>query len=319
MFKKHMALVMVMVTVLSMTSCATADPDMSSPEETQLTEAKENIYDEIDKIAKNLADCNYESFEKRCVEGKASKLKAAMPTIDIKGDPHDEIPLVDRVDKELMIKNMIAGTITYEIKDDTFNAGFLSLKPSVDVVFSYKDYHKVIKEKSEFLGPAEFNTLLADVEKTVDFTVTLNFKRDGVKYYLDNPEDLAVIYEYTDTKLEYMEGLFDMIDKIYLSGPGYDPATDSFTDTNTIEIVFKLNFKAQDYIWNYKWAFALETYPKWTYLKISDEIMDRYPKEIHVTYTQDENIAEGTYAFVLYDPQQRVMRGLEFDVHNTGT
>jgi hypothetical protein len=54
---------------------------------------------------------------------------------------------------------MIAETITYKIDDDSFKGGFWGSKCSVDVTFSYKDYHEVVGMREEFLGPADFNTL----------------------------------------------------------------------------------------------------------------------------------------------------------------
>ncbi len=324
MLKKKVAILLTLTTVLSMTACSMPkqtdkdepeDDEVEEVDEEEISETQSEIYDTVGKIADALAACDRETLEKKCTEDGLKVLDENMPVIDV--DTSSGEPLVDLVEHKLMVRNMIASTITYEIVDGSYKGALFGRSASVDVVFSYKDYESVVNSKDKFLGPGEFNTLLMDVENTVDFTYTLNFKKDGMAYILTNAGVLKEIYEYDDVDLDYFDGLFDMIESGYVTGTGYDAATDAFYDTNSIDFYVKLDGYAKDYVWDYKWAFVREDGWDWDYLKISDEIVDKYPTEISVTYTQDENLPSGHYLFFIYDLQSEEIYGYEFDVYNS--
>ena len=234
-----------------------------------------------------------------------------MPSI--KKDDDDDYT-TPKVTDSWKVKNMIAGTITYEIDDDSYKGS----KCEVDVTFSYKDYHEVIGMREEFLGPADFNTLLYDVEKTIDKKITLIFKKAGDGYQLYNPAEFICLYNYENLEtLKFMKNIFDMVKNVYMTGPGWDEASESYTDTNEFTIVFELDDRAKTYVWRYKYAVAEGRGFDWDYNFISDTINDENPTEIRITYKQDENFKTGFYHFILYDPQTKTLYGLEYDVYNT--
>jgi hypothetical protein len=218
----------------------------------------------------------------------------------------------------LRVKNAIAATITYEIDKSSFKSNLWAKECTVDVTFSYKDFSSVLEQREKFLGFADFNMLLTEVEETVDLDMTLKFTKDDDGHYLlANGRDFAEVYEYDLPELEFMDNVFDTISDSYMTGPGWDPVTETYTDTNTFEFVIELDEYASDYVWQYKYRVAEETSPEWTPLYTSEKIIDRYPTEIHLTYTQEENIPTGFYVFFIYDMQSGTIYGWEFNVINT--
>ncbi len=310
--KKIIATLLILANVMSLASCM-SKPKTTSPfdddedeeeEETEKTSSiEEGVFNTVDKIAQSLADCDYESLKKYCA-AEPEAIGKAMPAID---------ESTEKASKDELVKNMIASTISYKIDVDSFETSFWG-KNTVDVTFSYKDYHKVFDIKNEFINPGDFNTVLGDITDTVDFTLTLEFQKNYNEFYLENSDILTVLYDYKDTKLKYIS-LFDMVDDIYLTGVDYDEETESYYATDTFEIVLVLNEQASKYVWQYKYRVSIETYPEWTHLYRSDKITVHNPTEIHVTYTADQIFEDGYYVILFYNYYDDTIIGMEFDVY----
>ena len=321
--KKIIATILVLANVMTMAACTpfdfitsnttrdTEEEEEEEDDDSDPSDVKEAVFESVDDIATALAKCNLDSFKRHC-DGNTGKIEELMPVDDTDYADDDA-----KMDKDLVVRNMIASTITYEIDEKSFNKGFMGSTCSVDVTFSYKDYYKVLEQKETFINPGDFNAMLEEVTDTVDNKITLEFKKHYNEYLLTNANDLAVLYDYKDTELKYMRSLFDMVDRIYMTGPGWDEATDSYIDTNTFEIVLELNEQASEYIWQYVYRVSLEGYPNWTHLYTSDTVTDRYPTEIRITYTQDELFDDGFYCILFYNYYDDTIIGYEFDVYNT--
>ena len=312
--RKIIASVLIMSNLLVLASCmsqpkATSpfddddDDDADDKRDNAPSSIEEGVFDTIDEIAEALAECDYDSFKKYC-EADAEYIREAMPIVD---------ESTEKATKQELIENMIAATITYEIDKDSFQSTFLGAS-SVDVTFSYKDYRKASEMKDGFINPGDFNTVLGNVTDTVDFTLTLNFQKHYNEFFLQNPEGLTVLYDYTDTELNYIS-IFDMVDDIYLTGADYDPETESYYATDTFEIVLVLNEQASKYVWQYKYRVSIETYPEWTHLYRSEKITEYNPTEIHVTYTADQIFEDGYYVILFYNYYDDMIIGMEFDVY----
>ena len=335
MSKKVIAAVLILANQMTLASCSQAsNTDETTGRSRKSTEeaadeepedddsnnkvAEDRIYHCIEKVATALAECDYDSYCELCTY-TPYEVKSVMPIVE----EVDEIDYSDTYIRKspsemLRVKNSIASTITYEIDKSSFKSNLWAKECTVDVTFSYKDFSSVLDQRDKFLGFADFNMLLAEVEDTVDLDLTLKFtKEDDGQYLLANGRDLAGVYEYDLPELEFMDNLFDTVKDSYMTGPGWDPVTESYTDTNTFEFVVELDENASNYIWQYKYRVAEETSPDWTPLYTSDTIIDRYPTEIHLTYTQEENIPSGFYVFFIYDMQSGTIYGWEFDVYNT--
>ena len=312
--RKIIASVLIMSNLLVLASCmsqpkATSpfddddDDDADDKRDNAPSSIEEGVFDTIDEIAEALAECDYDSFKKYC-EADAEYIREAMPVVD---------ESTEKATKQELVENMIAATITYEIDKDSFQSTFLGAS-SVDVTFSYKDYRKASEMKDGFINPGDFNTVLGNVTDTVDFTLTLNFQKHYNEFFLQNPEGLTVLYDYTDTELNYIS-IFDMVDDIYLTGADYDPETESYYATDTFEIVLVLNEEASKYVWQYKYRVSIETYPEWTHLYRSEKITEYNPTEIHVTYTADQTFEDGYYVILFYNYYDDMIIGMEFDVY----
>ena len=308
--KKIIASALVIANLFSLASCSQLEGlfSNSAKEAEALAETEEGVYESVEAITEALANCDYDTFQRYC-KNNAKTVQRAMPLIDEDND---------NPKKDLMVRNMIAATITSEIDEDSFEAVPKSPSSSVDVTFSYKDYHQVLKQCDLFVNPGDFNSRLEEVTDTVDITITLNFQQEDNEYLLVNASDLAQLYDCDDTDLNYMNSFFDMVDDIYMTGENWNPAAQAYVDTNTFEIVLVLNEQASDYIWQYIYRVALEeSYFEWTDIYISGEIIEKYPTEIHIVYTQDELFDNGFYVIAFYNYYDDTVIGYEFDVYKT--
>ena len=319
--KKFIATILVLANVMTLASCTTPfdiiptqsteeTEDEEDDDDDDPSDAKDGVFDSVDDIATALAKCDYNMFRRHCDGNNTGGIEKIMPVDE---DDDDD----DKIDKDLVVRNMIASTITYEIDEKSFKKGFLGSTCSVEVTFSYKDYYEVLEQKETFINPGDFNAMLEEVTDTIDNKITLQFKKHYNDYLLANPGDLKVLYDYEDTELNYMRSLFDMVDKIYMTGNGWDEEHDCYYDTNTFEIVLELNEQASEYIWQYVYRVSLEGDPKWTHLYTSDTVTDRYPTEIRITYSQEENFDDGFYCILFYNYYDDTIIGYEFDVYNT--
>ena len=314
--KKIIAVFLILVNVLSLASCTASNnsgADEKERDEDKHSYTEEKIYYSIDKIVSALALCDGEELSKRCAVSPDSIINN-MPVVEEDDDDDD---LYAKPDNILLIRNMIASTFTYEIEESTYKASVLDKKYSVDVTFSCKDYNKVALQRDKFLGAADFNMLMEEEERTIDRTFKLEFVKKDKQYLLSNPDDLAGIYDFDLPELEFMDDLFDTIENSYMTGPGWDPYTECYYDTNTFEFVIDLDYHAQNYVWQYIYRVSEETEPEWTHIYTSDTIVDRYPEQIHLTYTQEENFHTGFYCFIIYDYQSSRIYGWEFSVYNS--
>ena len=313
--KKVISMILVLANVFTLASCSIfGEPDATLPsKDGKNSEVKEKVFSTIEKIGNSLADCDLEKFTENSV-ASSREMEKKMPVVNEDDDTDIKKP---KITNEWRLMNLIATTITYEIDEKSFKGGIWGSKCSVDVTFSYKDYKKVKEMKDEFLGPAEFNTLLREIDETVENTYTLEFVKDdsGKHYVLANPDVLTSVYDYDVSGVKFFK-LFNMVKSCHLEGEGYDKVTDTYSNTNSFTIVFELDERAKDYVWTYVYAVVLETEPDWTYLYTSKSIIDKNPTEIRITYTQDQNFEDGFYAFFIYDKTNKQLVGQEFYVKN---
>ncbi len=314
--KKLIATVLVTFFTMSLVSCSLpADPNstLETHSRENRIEFEKNIVETVGRITDALAECDYEDLLEYCSE-TPELIGDAMPVA-----PESADGSLSNTDKKKMVENMIAGTITSRVEKETFKTEFWSEECTIDVTFSYKDYNQVTLQRDVFLNPGDFNSRLLDVTDTIDQVFTLKFKKVGNKVLLANADSLVPLYDYKNTDLNYMRSFFDMVERIYMTGEGWDQYTDSYTNTDTFEIVLVLSPNASDYIWEYVYRVSNETSPNWTHLYTSGKIVDKYPSEIRITYTADHIIEEGFYCILFYNYYDDTIIGYEFDVFNTLT
>ena len=303
--RKIMAVILAVAFMLSTAACG------SSKEET-----RDEVFNRIEDITDKLAKCDLEGLED-CCTGRINSLGEEMPVIEEEDDEDEDgkKKKESKDDKRLKVENMIAGTITSEIDEDSFEADLFGKKCSVDVVFEYKDYQKAIKAKDKFLGVSEFQSYLNGISDKVDVEVTLEFEKKNGEFLLANANDLADVYDYEDTDLNYIDDIFDLVDSVYMTGDNWDQASDSYTDVTEFEMVFEIGKAGQEYDWVYRYKVINED--NWETLYLSGTLTAENPEEIHFTYSQDEKVPDGLYAILVYTDYSDSVQGYEFHVHTS--
>ena len=317
--RKIIAAILIFANVFTIASCNGSfgtptsspwDDDDDNEDDGSHSHAQEAVFDAVDDLADALAKCDADALAELCMIYPDSVIEVMPYLAEDTGDGNYKKP-----DDRQVVRNMIAATINYEIDEDTFSSGFLGSTCSVEVNFSIKDYLQAAEKRETFVNPGDFNSSLNEVTDTIDMKITLGFKKTNGKYLLEIADPLRQLYLYDVEDLNFMRSLFDMVDDMYLTGENYDPETDSYYHTNTFEIVLVLNEQAQEYIWQYVYRVVIETYPKWTNVYQSGAITDRYPSEIHITYSQDEIFEDGFYAILFYNYYDDTVIGMEFNVY----
>lgn len=318
---KLIASILILANVFTLASCSifgnTAETDNSGIDiDDPQSSATEKVYKAVNLITEALADCDYDTFASYCAD-KSSKMEAAMPSLDeqaLYDDDKENDP-----ENELVIRHKIASTITSTIDVDSFEEKAKGNSLLIDVKFSYKDHSVLLEKHEKFINTDEFDSLLNGVSDTLEVTVTMEFSLTKGGIVLNNPDDLIVVYDYKNTDLEYMRSLFDMVADIQMLGDKWDPITESYTDTDTFEILLTIEEPGEWYVWTYKYRVASETSPKWTDYYISEYITELDPNEIHITYTADEMFPEGFYCILFYNKYDGTIIGYEFDVYRSDT
>lgn len=317
--KRLIASILILANVFSLASCNlfgntdetdNSGIDIDDPHYT----TSEKVYKAVNLVSEALAACDYDAFASYCAD-KPSKMKDAMPSLDeeaLYDDDKENDP-----ENELIIRHMIASTITSSIDVDSFEEKAKGNTCLIDVEFSYKDHNATLEKREKFVNTDDFKNLLNGVSDTVKVTVTMEFSLTKGGIVLNNPDDLTVVYDYKNTDLEYMKSLFDMVDKIYMTGSNWDSLTDSYYDTDTFEIVLTIDEPGEWFVWNYRYRVAAETEPKWTDYYISEYITEVDPTEIHITYTADKPFEEGLYCILFYNSYDSTIVGYEFNVYST--
>lgn len=317
--KRLIASILILANVFSLASCNlfgntdetdNSGIDIDDPHYT----TSEKVYKAVNLVSEALAACDYDAFASYCAD-KPSKMKDAMPSLDeeaLYDDDKENDP-----ENELIIRHMIASTITSSIDVDSYEEKAKGNTCLIDVEFSYKDHNAILEKREKFVNTDDFKNLLNGVSDTVKVTVTMEFSLTKGGIVLNNPDDLTVVYDYKNTDLEYMKSLFDMVTDIRMLGDNWDPITDSYTDTDTFEILLTIEEPGEWFVWTYKYRVACETSPKWTDYYISEYITEVDPTEIHIKYVADDLFEEGFYCILFYNKFDGTIIGYEFDVYRS--
>ena len=339
MSKKVLAAVLVLANVMTLASCSQASNtdettrrsrrDAEDAQEAEETEdedkgarhssAEDKVYHTIEKLGSALASCDYDAVCELC-SYEPYEIRSVMPVVyEVEEINYNSDFIKKKPGDMLRVRSVIAATTTYEIDESSFKSNLWAENCSVNVTFSHKDYNEILDKRDRFLGAADFNMLLSEVEDTVDLEMTLEFIKDedSGRYLLANGRDLAEIYDYDLPELKFMTDIFDTVEDSWMTGPGWNSATETYTDTNTFEFVVSLTDEASQYVWQYKYRISKKTDEGWVPLYTSDTIVDRYPTGIDLVYTEQENFPTGHYIFFIYDMQSGSYYGWEYDVVNS--
>ena len=99
----------------------------------------------------------------------------------------------------------IAGTITYEIDDDSLQVSKKDGKASVDITFEMVDYEAVYEEAVTAGGVDEFIDMLEDEADTIEVPLTVNFVLEDDAWLVKDKKckDLKTVYAFYVSALEF--------------------------------------------------------------------------------------------------------------------
>ena len=246
----------------------------------------ESMLSVADKACAAVASGDYSKASK-FIDGKNKKLEEAM-TFDSGNDITDDIA------------EMILSTVSYEVDEDSFESDFFGKNGTVDVLFTYVDFEKVLDDTEIFKDFDAFEEALDDCDDVVEFSVTLEFEKQDGKAVIVNSDDLIDLFAFSDVEIELAGLLADHVTSFDFMGAEYDTSVNTYTDTSVIEFNIDLDEIGTEFDWDYYYTFDapidlddsdLLTKPAG---ESSIDIVVPYP------YT-DEVFDDGEYTLSVYD------------------
>lgn len=156
-----------------------------------LSACQDNNTDEVSDLADDVA--------KYTVNRYYNKLSALTENGD------DKLKEIFREVGDDGFREVIASTLTYEIVEDSLEKDG-SDGYTIDVTFTYVDYEEVLEDGS-IVTVDEFESAVADCDKVIEETITLEFEEDGSDLLFVNIEDLEVLFPYWDEDLSPVAGV----------------------------------------------------------------------------------------------------------------
>jgi len=154
--------------------------------------AKEEVISAADSFASNVCSL------------KASKITGAVADMD--EDFADGIAIIlDAVSSDDVL-SAIAGTLTYEIDEDSVEVDSKKGEASVDVVFTYVDADSVYADVTEDGGDVDaFIDALSDSDEVVEVETTIEFVLENDEWLVDDSEleCLEDVYAFFDAEYEF--------------------------------------------------------------------------------------------------------------------
>lgn len=195
--KKTVSVAVASAIVMSMSGCALFD------------KSKEEVLDAAESYAKELAACNIDKIAKLSNDDFEDIQEEWAEILEFtEGDLYTEDTAI--------VLNAIAGTISYEIDEESVEATKKSGEGSIDVVFTIADYGSLDVE--EFQEATEFADAVADAD-TTDIKVTLEFERtdDGEWLGSNYSKVFDKLYSFTDEEFTFRTPLADLLTDTSLS------------------------------------------------------------------------------------------------------
>ena len=199
----------------------------------------------------------------------------------------------DSADLNEKARVVIMDTMTYEIDEDSFDGGPAHHTNTIDVTFEYVDFEKL--ENLDFY--ANIDEFKQDVERCSDKvkeTVTLEFTSDDDDYICKNLGDLTSVFQpIYNAQFNFPESLTSYIGDVYFVGPGYDEATNTYSDVAQIACEVEIIGDGTLMEWNYGFSVSRDGEQFYEY----DDNFSAYPSVLFCDYSIvcNEGMPEGTY------------------------
>lgn len=203
-------------------SCASCSmiPGMGSSAKT------EDIVDAADAFASALLKCD---------AGKIIKLTNEEKDSDAAEDLEVLFGNKDYTDEQIAIADAVAGTIEYEIDEDSVKID--KDEASVDVTFTMADYEAVLE--GEFSDADEAVAAISDCDDTSEVEVTFEFALEDDEWLISNLGDKAYskLYGFYGLDVSFMPDLAALVDY-----------TDIYADYNYVYLSVVFTENVSDYI-----------------------------------------------------------------------
>lgn len=203
-------------------SCASCSmiPGMGSSAKT------EDIVDAADAFASALVKCD---------AGKIIKLTNEEKDSDAAEDLEVLFGNEDYTDEQIAIADAVAGTIEYEIDEDSVKID--KDEASVDVTFTMADYEAVLE--GEFSDADEAVAAISDCDETAEVEVTFEFALEDDEWLISNLGDKAYgkLYGFYGLDVSFMPDLAALVDY-----------SDIYADYNYVYLSVVFTEDVSDYI-----------------------------------------------------------------------
>lgn len=268
-------------------SCASCSmiPGMGSSAKT------EDIVDAADAFASALVKCD---------AGKIIKLTNEEKDSDAAEDLEVLFGNEDYTDEQIAIADAVAGTIEYEIDEDSVKID--KDEASVDVTFTMADYEAVLE--GEFSDADEAVAAISDCDDTAEVEVTFEFTLEDNEWLISNLGDKAYskLYGFYGLDVSFMPDLASLVDY-----------TDIYADYNYVYLSVVFTENVSDYIDGMTFDVFLDGE-----LLYGDQIPYGDGDYIWCDLTVDGPLESGTYTVTCYYGDT-VIASDYIDVDNSGS
>ena len=252
----------------------------------------ESMLSVADKACSAVASGDYSKASKY-FDDKNKKLEEAM-TFESGNEISDEIA------------EMVLSTVSYEVDEDSYESDFLGKNGTVDVLFTYVDYEKVLDDTEIFKDIEAFETALDDCDDKIEFSVTLEFEKQEDKAVIVNSDDLIDLFSFNDIEIELAGILGDHVVSSGFTGVEYDQSTNTYTNTSVLEFNISLDEVGTEFEWEYYYSFDAPIFLDDSDLLTKSE--GESSISVTVTYPNtDEIFDDGEYTINVYDGEGNIV------------
>ena len=253
---------------------------------------EKRVVSSVKDFAELVIDRKYDELEALSTEGD-DDLKTMMLLSSDSSDLNEQARVV------------IMDTMTYDVDEESFDGGAMYRTNSIEVTFEYVDFEQL--DNSVFYADIdEFKEDVHNCSATVKKTVTLEFTSDGDGYLCNNLGDLTSVFQpIYNAQFNFPGSLSSYIGDIYFVGPGYDEATNTYTDVSIIDCRLEIIGDGTLLAWNY--GYSVSRNGEQIYAHSDDFVV--YPSVISGGYSavsheglpEGSYLPDGEYEFVFYD------------------
>ena len=272
------------------TSCASCSmiPGMGSSAKT------EDIVDAADAFASALVKCD---------AGKIIKLTNEEKDSDAAEDLEVLFGNEDYTDEQIAIADAVAGTIEYEIDEDSVKID--KDEASVDVTFTMADYEAVLEGK--FSDADEAVAAISDCDDTSEVEVTFEFALEDDEWLISNLGDKAYskLYSFYGSQVEFM--------------PEFEILT-SFIDQDDYGTTIAMTVAFSEDISEYADGFDFDVYLDGELAYEDHDAPTIQGEYINCILWDSIGLVSGSYTFTLrYDGEEIVSESIVLDNTNSGS